>query len=67
MNDIVDNSSDSVLQKTAINMLRDKQDLKLISSSHWLFRRRATQTQKYYLNPVYLQYTSRRPIETSLF
>ena len=32
MNDIVDNSSDSVLQKTAINMLRDKQDLKLISS-----------------------------------
>lgn len=32
MNDIVDNSSDSVLQKTAINMLRDKHDLKLISS-----------------------------------
>ena len=32
MNDIVDNSSDSVLQKTAINMLRDKQYLKLISS-----------------------------------
>ena len=60
MSDTLKNSSQSTLEKTAVNNAQGQNQPHVYFFSYWLFRRRTTQTQKFYLRTVYFEYTQNR-------